>query len=233
VAVLMALRDRERTGRGQLIEMPLTEGFAPTLGEYLMDWHMNGRDTPSQANQHRWHAPHGAYPCAGADNWIAIDIAAVAEFSALCGQLGASDLATDPRFALATDRLRNRDALDAALGVRTADHDKEILFRSLQAVGVCAAPLHDPLEALADEQLNARGFFQELTIPGVGTHRYPGLTFRMARTPNHLRTPPPRLGEQNAEIYLGLLGYSRDQLSELERKGIVGTRYPRAILPKR
>ena len=66
--MLMALRHRERTGEGQLIEMPLTEGFLPTLGEFIMEYTMNGRDTPTQGNRHRWHAPHNVYPCCGDDN---------------------------------------------------------------------------------------------------------------------------------------------------------------------
>ncbi len=74
VAVMMTLRHREHTGEGQLIEMPLTEGFLPVLGEFIMDYTINGHNTPTQGNRHRWHAPHNVYPCRGGDNWIAIDV---------------------------------------------------------------------------------------------------------------------------------------------------------------
>ena len=223
----MALRHRERTGEGQLIEMPLPEGFLPTLGEFIMDYTMNGRDAPSQGNRHRWHAPHNVYPCQGDDNWIAVDVGTDAEFAALCGVLDAPHLIDDPRFRTAAARLQNVSALDDALAMVTPTRDKESLFHALQAVGVCAAPLRRALEVLHDPHLTARGFFEELpTGDEQRPYLYPGLIFRMARTPNALRTGPVRLGEHNREIYCGLLGYSPDELAALEQQGHVGTAHP-------
>jgi crotonobetainyl-CoA:carnitine CoA-transferase CaiB-like acyl-CoA transferase len=229
LAVMMALRHRERTGEGQLIELPLTEGFIPTFAEFIFDYTMNGRDTPPQGNRHRWDAPHNVYPTLGDDQWIAIDVRTDEEFAALVGVLGRTELASDGRFASATGRRAEVEALDAEIGELTAGWEKEALFRALQGAGVCAAPVHDALEALADPQLEARGFFEELEMEGVGRYRYPGLTIRMAGTPNHLRTPPCRLGEHNEEIYLGLLGYSREELGALEARGLVGTSYSATI----
>jgi crotonobetainyl-CoA:carnitine CoA-transferase CaiB-like acyl-CoA transferase len=230
LAIAMALRHRDRTGAGQLIEMPLTEGFLPTFGEFVMDYTMNGRDTPPQANRHRWNAPHNVYPTRGDDQWIAIDVATDEEFAALCQLLGAGDLASDPRYAEAATRLDHRDALDDALFPLIAPWDKDELFHALQGVGVNAAPLHTPLDALADPHLEERGFFEEITRPDLGTHRYPGITIRMAGTTNHVRTPPPKLGEHNEEIYLGRLGYTREELEAMVAKGLVGTRYPDSLI---
>ena len=230
VAIAMALRHRERTGEGQLIELPLTEGFIPTFGEFIFDYTMNGRDTPPQANRHRWHAPHNVYPVRGDDQWIAIDVGTDDEFAALATVLGNPALASDARFATASARRDHRVELDAVLAAITPAWDKVELFHALQRAGVVATPVEDALDALEDPQLQARGFFQEITMPGVGTHRYPGFTINMARTPNSVRTPPPTLGQHNEEIYLDLLGCSRDELAALEAKGIVGTRYPDEIL---
>ncbi len=242
VAVLMALRHRERTGEGQLIEMPLNEGFVPTLAEFLFEHTMNHVNPPPQANRHRWNAPHNVYRCLGDDQWIAIDVETDAQFLALCNALsggrgGTGDVdighaPQDARFATARLRLQHVETLDQLVGAATASWDKQELFHALQAAGVCAAPVNDPLEALSDPHLRAVGFFEEQTIEGVGTHDYPGLTIQMRRTPNQLRTPPPRLGEHNEEIYGGLLGYSSEQLAELERKGLVGTAYPPELLPE-
>lgn len=227
VAVMMALRQRERTGKGQLIEMPLTEGFLPTLGEFVMDHTMNGRDTPSQGNRHRWHAPHNVYPCQGEDNWIAIDVSTDDEFAALCQVLDQTELAHDYRFHTASARLAHVAALDEVLAALTRPHDKEQLFHALQAAGVCAAPVRNAVEVLNDPQLEARGFFETLpTADERRLYRYPGLIFRMARTPNTLRSGPVRLGEHNREIYCDLLGYTPAQLTALEHQGQVGTAYP-------
>ena len=227
LTVLMALRHRDRTGKGQLIEMPLPEGFLPTLGEFIMDYTMNGHDTPSQGNRHRWHAPHNVYRCSGDDNWIAVDVATDAEFRALCQVLKAPQLTNDRRFRKAAARLQNAEALDETLAALTWLHDKEDLFHSLQAAGVCAAPVRRALEVLHDSHLAARGFFEELpTGDEQRSYLYPGLFFRMTRTPNALRTGPARLGEHNREIYCDLLGYSSAEFEALQRQGHVGTAHP-------
>ena len=243
VAVLMALRHREQTGLGQQIEMPLNEGFIPTLAEYLFEHSMNGVNPPPQGNSHRRRAPYGVYPCRGDDQWIAIDIGSDTEFVTLCDSLAAgpgeasvqSDLAhapLDTRFSHAQARVANAAALDELIAQETRVWNKEDLFHKLQAAGICAGPLNDPFDALSDRHLREVGFFEQMTIDGVGTHRYPGLTFTMSRTPNQLRTPPARLGEHNREIYCDLLGYSHDELATLEAKGLVGTAYPVSLLPK-
>ncbi|MSP22241.1 MAG: CoA transferase [Dehalococcoidia bacterium] len=230
VAVLMGLRHRERTGEGQQVEMPLAESFIPVLGEYILDYSMNGRVADPQGNLHPHHAPHGVYPTAGNDQWLALDIDSDEAFRALCGVLGAPALAADARFLDMASRLACRPALDEAISRITRPHDKERLFRQLQAVGVIAAPIHDELEALADPQLKARSWFQELDTPGGGRHRYPGYQFKMRNTPNAVRTPPVRLGEHNEEIYLDLLGYSKVEYEDLVARGLVGTRYPDSVL---
>ena len=230
VAVMMALRHRERTGQGQLIEMPLAEAFLPTFGEFILDHSMNGLDTPTQGNRHPWHAPHGVFKCNGDDNWIALDIATDAEFAELTGVLGVPQLAQDPRFTIAANRRTNRVELDTELTSLTSVRDKEQLFHALQSVGVCATPVRKATEVLADEHLAERNFFEDLaTGDAQELYPYPGLSFRMSRTPNRIRSGPVRLGEHNHEVYCGLLGYSEEQLTKLIDKGLVGNRYPVSI----
>ncbi|MBM4410149.1 MAG: CoA transferase [Chloroflexi bacterium] len=229
-AVTAALRHRARTGHGQQIEMPLAESFLPVIGEYIMDYTMNRRATGQQGNRHPARAPHGIYPTTGADQWIAIDVASDEEFGALCGVLGAHALATDERFRTAGGRVEQRTALDAALGEVTRGFDKEELFHALQAVGVVAGPVHNDVEATRSPQLEARGFFEELTMEGVGTHRYPGIFTKWANTPNWIRTPPVKLGEHNQEIYVDLLGYSQEEYDALCARGLVGTTYTPEVL---
>ena len=232
LAVTMALRHRERAGEGQQVEMPLAESFLPVLGQFILDYTMNDRVVPPQGNTHPAHAPHNVYPTEGDDQWIAIDVDGDDEFAALCDVLGAPALASDDRFAGGLERLRHRDELDGEIAQLTQPCDKEQLFGKLQAAAVTSAPLHDEMEALADEQLTARGWFREIEMPTVGTHRYPGYLFRMERTPDDVQLPPPLLGEHNEEIYLDLLGYSRERYDALVAKGLVGTSYPPAVLPQ-
>jgi len=231
-AIASALRSRARTGLGQQIEMPLAESFLPILGEYLLDFTMNGRPTPQQGNLHPSHAPHGIYPTAGHDQWIAIDVETDEEWRALCGVLGADALAADPRFATTAKRHRDSVALDRALAECTRGQDKEVLFHALQVAGVCAAPVHDELDALQSEHLNARGFFETVDMEGVGPRVYPGIMTHWKHTPNHIRRPPARLGEHSHEIYVDLLGYSEAEYDALVAKGLVGDTYPESLVPR-
>jgi crotonobetainyl-CoA:carnitine CoA-transferase CaiB-like acyl-CoA transferase len=213
--------------------MPLSEGFLPVLGEWILDYTMNGRVAPPQGNSHPSHAPHDIFPCAGDDQWIAIDVATDEEFTALCDVLGAAELASDERLATQGSRWQHRDVLDASLAELTRPRDKTELFHALQSAGVIAGPLMTELDALASPQLEARDWFEEITREDLGTHRYPGLLFKMRNTPNHVRRPPPKLGEHNEEVYLDMLGYSREEYDALVAKGLVGTTYDPAVLPQR
>ena len=231
LAVAVALRHRQRTGEGQQIEMALAESFLPVLGQFLLDCGMNGRVAATLGNTHPWNAPHDAYPTRGDDQWIAIDVATDVEFAALCRVLGDESLPADACFATAEARRQNRASLDEAVAALTRTRDKHELFHALQARDVCAAPLLDGVDAQADPHLNARGFFEEVYQTDVGTHRYPGMSFKLAHTPNAIRLPAPALGEHNDWAYLDLLGYTRPELNALIARGQVGTRYPASLLP--
>jgi crotonobetainyl-CoA:carnitine CoA-transferase CaiB-like acyl-CoA transferase len=231
-AVTSALLHRHQTGVGQQIEMPLAEAFLPALGEWILDYTMNGRVAPPQGNLHRTHAPHSVFPTTGEDQWIAIDVGTDTEFRALCEVLGAPELPSDARFATAESRKAHEAELNDALSGYTRPWVNDDLFHRLQAAGVCAGSVHDEKALLASPHLNERGFFETLTMEGVGTHVYPGIMTKWANTPNHIRTPPVKLGEHNEEIYIDLLGYSREEYDGLVEKGLVGTTYPESVVPR-
>ncbi|HWO93443.1 MAG TPA: CoA transferase [Dehalococcoidia bacterium] len=222
VAVMMALRHRARTGRGQLIEMAQAENFLPYLGEIILDYTMNGRVWEPQANRHPNHAPHNVYPCAGDDRWIAIDCATDEEWAALCRVAGNPSWAHDERFKTSLGRLKHQDELDEAIGEWTRDKNDFELFHQLQAAGVTSGPVQNEADAFACPQLNERGFFEELTHPECGTHRYPGLMHKMSKTPNKLKRHPVMLGEDNEYVYKKLLGFSDEEYRKLEEQGQIG-----------
>ena len=88
--------------------------------------------------------------------------------------------------------------------------------------GVAAGAVLDDRDAYNDPHLKARGFFQELTVPDVGTHHYPGLMWKASKTPNAIRTPPVRLGEHNEYVYKEILGVSEEEYERLEHGGHIG-----------
>ena len=240
IATLMALRHRERTGEGQLVEVAQIEAFLHLMSTELLDYAINGRIAGPAGNTHRSDAPHGVYACLENINptsqdrpsnaWIAIHVATDEQWHDLCRVLSAADLAADPRFADKAVRLANRDALDTALTAYTRRWEKFALFHALQAAGVPAGPTTDEAEAYTCPQLAARGFFHSLHRDDIGTHHYPGPLFQFAGTPNPLRRAPCRLGEDNDYVYRNLLGLSESRRQQLAELGEIGTGYPEWML---
>jgi crotonobetainyl-CoA:carnitine CoA-transferase CaiB-like acyl-CoA transferase len=95
----------------------------------------------------------------------------------------------------------------------------------LQEEGVAAGPVEHPDDAYKDPQMKERGFFEILSHPECGTHLYPGLHYKMSKTPNHIRRPPPLLGEHNEYVYKQVIGVSDDEYKELEKEKHIGMDY--------
>jgi len=229
-AVMAALLHRKKTGRGQQIELSQAENFLPVLAEQIMQYSMNGEDAGPQGNLHLSHAPHQAYPCAGEDNWIAIDVATDDEFASLCNVLGVPELTSDTRFASGISRLRHRQVLDELVAVQTKRFEKFELFHALQDASVTTGPLQTGADRLVCPQLNAREFFHTIDHPDVGPYPYPGLSWLMAETPNRLTMPAPTLGQHNHEVLTGLLGYSEAEYESLLARGAIGDGYAPEVI---
>ncbi len=223
-AVMVALHERERTGRGQWIELAQVEAAIPLMAEALLDYQLNGKIPPPRGNRHPRYAPHGIYRCAGEDNWIAVGVESEAQWRALLGALGLEELAADPRFATAEARKRNEDALDDALSRAFGSREVEEIARRLIGAGVPAGQVNSAPAVMADEQIQARGFFVPVERAVVGTHLYPGAVARFSQTPLETDRPAPLLGEHNETVLREVLGMSDAEIEALERAGIIGTR---------
>jgi crotonobetainyl-CoA:carnitine CoA-transferase CaiB-like acyl-CoA transferase len=136
----------------------------------------------------------------------------------------------EDRFSDSLSRDKNQDELDRLIEEWTMKQDHYALMYLLQGEGVPAGPVIFEDDAYTDPQLRERGFFEELTHEECGTHLYPGLGFRLSGTPNNLRLPPVRLGEQNEYVYKQLLKVSDDEYMELEQEGHIGMDYAPEVL---
>lgn len=225
-AAAAAIYQLRRTGKGQVIELAQTESLIPLFGEMLLDYQMNGRIARARGNDHYTMAPHGAYPCAGDDRWVAIAVGNDREWQELLRAMGSPAWAADQRFATQPSRYQHRRELDRLVSEWTRGRDDRWVMETLQHHGVPAGILNNEADAYTDRQLQDRGFFQEFTHPDAGTHRYPGQVWRMAGTPNRIRTPPVTLGEHNTYAYKELLGVTPADYARLKREGRIGTEYP-------
>lgn len=224
-AVMAALVYRQRTGKGQSIDLSQAEGMVPHLVGPVMDYFMNRRSGKRLGNRHEWMAPHGAYPCRGEDSWVAIAVSSDEEWRALCRVMGDPSWSRDPRFGDMLSRHRNQDELDKLISEWTREQDHYEVMHKLQQAGVPAGPFMKEDEAYSDPHLNARGFFEEKTHREAGTHRYPGAVWKFSKTPMSIHLLAPCLGEHNEHVFGGILGLSKKELAELEAEQYIGTDY--------
>ncbi|MBM4405496.1 MAG: CoA transferase [Chloroflexi bacterium] len=224
-AAVMALRHRARTGQGQLVEVSQTENFATYMGEALMDYSMNKRQPELLGNRSARCAPQGVYPGKGDDKWVAIAVSSDEEWRALCRVMGDPPWAQNPEYQTNAGRLRNHNELDENISQWTKDQEHYALMWRLQEAGVPAGAVIDEAEAFSDPHFNARGFFERLTHPECGAHRYPGIGFKMRRTPNHIRRAACRMGEDNEYVYEKLLVTDHEKYTKLIAEGRIGMDY--------
>jgi crotonobetainyl-CoA:carnitine CoA-transferase CaiB-like acyl-CoA transferase len=227
-AVMTALTYRQRTGRGQYVEVPQREAALHWVGEQLLDFVENGRKPSPMGNHRGGAAPHDAYPSEGGpDEFVAIAVFTDAQWQALCETIDRPDLASDVRFATVPSRWANQSLLDVPISAWTSLHDKHTAARLLQDHGVPAAPVNNGKDIANDPHLRARGFFTTLEHPDAGTHAYSGLAYRLRDTPGAMRAAAPAFGQHNRQVLIGLLGMPEDEVDELERGGVIGSE-PRA-----
>ncbi len=211
VAVLAALRHRDRSGQGQRIEVPLLETTIALLANQAANYLIGGQVPEPLGNHHPNIAPYGAYACAGGA--VVIGAGNDAQFRRLCVALRRPELADDPRFSDNATRVGHAAALtgelEAVLTTRPAGHWQA----ALGAAGVPVAPVNRLDQVFADEHVRAVGLVAEVEhasgpLPQV---RAP---VAMSATPPALTLPPPLLGEHTEEI-LAALGYDRATVERL------------------
>lgn len=221
-AVLAALRHRRRTGKGQYIDFAQTEPMLSLLGPTFLDLTVNDRLQERRGNDHPWMAPHGVYPCAGDDRWIAITVTNDAQWAALAQALGQPGWTEDARWATLPERYRNREELNQQIARITANLDAQALMRTLQAAGVSAGAVQDARDVTRlDPQLAHRGHWVRLPHAEMGESIYNNLPFRFTRTPVRPTRPAPLLGEHTREVLGGLLGFSDSEIDALEEQQVL------------
>ena len=222
VAVLAALVERERTGRGQYIELSQLESAVGFIGEFLLDQSANARTSGPTGNAHPCWAPQGIFPARGEDAWIAIAVETDAQWTTLTAVLGAADLAESMPLRYLVGRRAAGPELDRQIGEYTISLDRFELAAELQARGVPAAPVQDSIEVLHEPSLEESGFVQNRPHPSGHPYRYFGPLWRVNGERPALRAPAPLLAEHQLEVL--------SRLTSLGRAAIEGQAPSRAAL---
>ncbi len=221
VAICAALVGRGRTGRGQHIDVSLWEALTALLPEGWMEYAMNRTEPARDGNRDPWMSPHNCFRAKGEDEWVTIACGSDDEWSLLARVVGGAELARDSRFRTAADRKRNEEALEGILTAWTRERDKWEVTRTLQEAGVAAFPSMNSKDLADDRHLAERGFFARLPHAEVGTRTHAGIPWRLANSPNGVRSPAPLLGEHTDEVLRDLLGYSKEEIGRLREAKIL------------
>ena len=223
--LMAALVHRERTGRGQYIDLSMYQVGVSMIGDAVLEYEANREQPERRGNRDRYLAPQGVYPCRGEDRWLALTVRDDAEWAALCQLMARPELASDPRYADGLGRLEHHDDLDAIIAAWTREEDGAELQARLQERGIPAGCVLDGHDLLFDPQLRARGFFEPVAHPPtqrLGTRVYPGRPYRFGATPSGISRPAPALGQHNREVLRDLLGYTDEQIDRMEQEHVIG-----------
>jgi crotonobetainyl-CoA:carnitine CoA-transferase CaiB-like acyl-CoA transferase len=210
-AILMALYEREKSGRGQHVGVTLFNTALVMTHPASAAWMASGNVPRPTGNAEAWTAPYGAYPCA--DGHVFTGAGNDRTFAKLCSALGAPEIAADPRFATNADRVAHRAALDEAIAARTMQHAAEALSMRLLQAGIAAGPFLNIEQAFTHPQTAANGMLVD-----TGEFKGLGLPLRFLRTPGAIRLAPQPFAAQTDEV-LAEFGVSDADRHALEDSG--------------
>jgi crotonobetainyl-CoA:carnitine CoA-transferase CaiB-like acyl-CoA transferase len=222
IATLAALRYRNRTGKGQLIEVAQIESSVCVVGTAILDYAVNSRVQNRQGNRLPYAAPHGAYRCQGDDRWCVIAVFSDDQWRALCRAMGDPQWCHEERFATLQGRKENEDELDQLVEGWASTRTAEEVMQTLQAAGVAAGVVQNARDTLEnDPHLKARGYYVHLDHPEAGRTAYDGLGFRLSKTPGRLQSPAPMLGEHTDRVCREVLQMDDEEMAQLVIQGVL------------
>jgi len=216
--VLVALLERERSGKGQWVHTSLLEAMVRMLDFQTTRW-LIGKEIPPQAgNDHPTGIPTGVFKTA--DGHMNIAASGQHMYRRLCEALDVKHLTDDPRFKTPQDRSKNRLACNAELEKATVTKTSAEWVEILNKAGVPCGPILNVKEVFEDEQIRHLKLATKIRHPRLGEQEVQNLPVTLSRTPGAVRTASPDLGEHTDQI-LGELGYSKEDIAALHRDGAV------------
>ena len=220
-ALIAALDYRDKTGKGQLIDLAQFETALYFLLPGLLDAGVNDREPVRNGNAVAHAAPHNVYPCEGKERWCTIAVASDAQWIALCNAIGRPELAADTRFDTLEHRKENEATLDAELKSWTIQRSPEEVMTILQAAGVAAGIVSNAADVFEDPQLRERGLFWPMEHNEMGMFTHLGSSVVLSKTPAQATAPSPCMGEHNEFVITKILGKSDEEFVELLAAGVL------------
>ncbi len=213
IGLLMAVVERQQSGRGQFIDMTLHDAGIALMHPHLPNYLLSGKTPGLTGNAHPNISPYDKYPTATVDVFLAVGNDRT--FKRLCIELGDTDLADDPRFRTNADRVTNRPALTERLIPLLQGQDGEALCERLLVKGIPAGPVRDVAAVWQNDHTRHR----DMAVEQEG-YRGWGLPIKFSRTPGQITRQPPRFGEHGRDI-LKEAGLGEEEITKLLEIGVV------------
>jgi crotonobetainyl-CoA:carnitine CoA-transferase CaiB-like acyl-CoA transferase len=222
-AAMIALHQRARDGRGQVLDLSLLEPLVSLLGPLAAEYRLTGRIRHRIGNRTYNAAPRNTYRTRDG-RWVAVSASTAPMATQFFKALGRSDLLEDERFATNEARLRHIDEVDRVVGEEITRYDLADLLARFEKEGAGIAPVYDIAQLLADPHVQARRMVVDATDPadpaGLPTPMHAVIP-RFDRTPGEIRWPGPRLGAHNDEIFGGELALPDAERARLRGAGVI------------
>lgn len=213
IAILMALHEREKSGKGQYCDMTLHDCGMALLHPHAANFFLSGKRPMATGNPHPNLAPYSKFKTKTCEIFVAAGNDPA--FRKFCAFLEIPEVAKDPRFATNGERVVNKAALTEVLNARFAEEDGHELTRRMLAAGLPAGPVLHVDEAMAAEHTAFRNM-----VAQIGDFRALNTPIKLSRTPGGARTAPPRFNQHGRDVLLGR-GFSAEEIAALESDGVI------------
>jgi formyl-CoA transferase len=218
-ATMTALRARDTTGRGQVVDLAIIEPILTLLGPQPTVYEALGQIQPRTGNRSANNAPRNTYRTRDG-RWVAVSTSAQSIAERVMHLVGRPELVDEPWFASGAERAKHADELDEAVGSWIAERDRDEVVRAFEEAHAAVAPIYDVRDVMADPQFAALGSLVRVADPELGSVLMQNVLFRLSETPGEIRSAGPSIGQHTEEV-LGELGIGPDELAELRQKGAV------------
>ena len=218
-AILMALRARDATGKGQVVDLAIIEPIFTVLGPQPISYDQLGMVQERTGNRSNNNAPRNTYQTKDG-KWVAISTSAQNIAERVMRLVGRPEFIEEPWFQKGSERAKYADELDEAVGSWISERTTDEVVEAFEEANAAITPIYNIADIMQDPQYQALDSIITVDDSELGPIKMQNVLFRLSETPGEVKWSGPRLGEHNEEVY-GELGIDEERLEELAEKGVV------------
>lgn len=223
IGILSALHERERSGRGQHVDISMLDCQVSVLENAFMRYSITGKPPEALGTRHPTATPFQAFATADGHVVVALGFGIENQWALLCGILGLAELIDDPRFDTGPRRTQRHAELEPILAAAFVQRTTDEWLDDLLAAGIPSGPINTIPQAAENPQVKYREMLRDVTHPVAGTVRIANTPLRMSRSESGIKGPPPDFGADTRDVLGDLLGLDATALDDLVARGVVAT----------